>query len=298
MNIYAYEEAFGAADKTSRSMRQAIDKWYALYFGKAGIQDTNPCQRIPYTVVNHLVKAVFGEYAVRAEGELEKQVVMALNSKSREAMQQALVGGECYLKPWFDKGNLCFGVIPRRNALIFGRNADGEPTDMGTVERSTHGRYYYTLMERRYIDESGCTVIENKLFRSLNSDSIGQQVPLRELDDYKDLPDIYRYGEGFGSVGLVRLRNPVLNCVDGSNEGVSVYAAAVGLIAAAVISMVWEVLFPAEFSWNVFAGAQIYVSLVIAGLGLFLLLKLKKHPILIICISAVLGIAAGYIFGL
>ena len=74
--------------------------------------------------------------------------------------------------------------------------------------------------------------------------------------------------------------------------------AAVGLIAAAVISMVWEVLFPAEFSWSVFAGAQIYVSLVIAGLGLFLLLKLKKHPILIICISAVLGIAAGYLFGL
>ena len=74
--------------------------------------------------------------------------------------------------------------------------------------------------------------------------------------------------------------------------------AAVGLIAAAVISMVWEVLFPADFSWSVFAGAPIYVSLVIAGLGLFLLLKLKKHPILIICISAVLGIAAGYAFGL
>lgn len=74
--------------------------------------------------------------------------------------------------------------------------------------------------------------------------------------------------------------------------------AAVGLIAAAVISMVWEVLFPAEFSWNVFAGAQIYVSLVIAGIGLFLLLKMKKHPILIICVSAVLGIGAGYAFGL
>ena len=74
--------------------------------------------------------------------------------------------------------------------------------------------------------------------------------------------------------------------------------AAVGLIAAAVISMVWEVLFPGGFKWNAFAGAQIYVSLAIAGLGLFLLLKLKKHPILIICISAVLGIGAGYLFGL
>lgn len=74
--------------------------------------------------------------------------------------------------------------------------------------------------------------------------------------------------------------------------------AAVGLIAAAVFSMVVEVLFPAGFNWGVFGGAQLYVSLVIAGLGLFLLLKMKKHPILIICISAVLGIAAGYAFKL
>ena len=74
--------------------------------------------------------------------------------------------------------------------------------------------------------------------------------------------------------------------------------AAVGLIAAAVITMVTEVLFPAGFSWNLFAGAQIYVLLVIFALGLWLLLKMKKHPIFIICISAVLGIAAGYIFGL
>lgn len=74
--------------------------------------------------------------------------------------------------------------------------------------------------------------------------------------------------------------------------------AAVGLIAAAVITMVIEVLFPAGFSWNLFAGAQIYVSLAIFALGLWLLLKMKKHPIFIICVSAVLGIAAGYIFGL
>lgn len=74
--------------------------------------------------------------------------------------------------------------------------------------------------------------------------------------------------------------------------------AAVGLIASAVITMVIEVLFPAGFSWGQFAGAQIYVSLAIFALGLFLLLKMKEHPIFIICISAVLGIGAGYLFGL
>jgi len=35
-----------------------------------------------------------------------------------------------------------------------------------------------------------------------------------------------------GSVGLVRLKTPMLNCVDGSADGVSVYSAAMGLIRA------------------------------------------------------------------
>ena len=74
--------------------------------------------------------------------------------------------------------------------------------------------------------------------------------------------------------------------------------AAVGLIASAVITMVLEVLFPGGFSFGAFGGAQLYVSLAIAALGLYLLLKMKKHPILIICISALLGIGAGYLFGL
>lgn len=230
MNIYSYEEAFGAADKTSRAMRRAIADWYDLYFRDSWQQDRDPGQRIAYTVVNKLVKTIFGEYKAQVQGKQEQMAVAALDGKCREAMQQTLVGGECYLKPWFDDGVPCFGVIPRRNVLIFGRNGDGEPTDLGTVEKTVRDRYYYTLLERRFLDPEGYTVIENRLFRSLNDETLGVETELGEVKAYAELPRRYRYSEKLGSVGLVRMKNPMLNCVDGSADGVSVYAAAARLI--------------------------------------------------------------------
>ena len=67
MAIYNYEEAFGAWDQTSRSMRRAIGDWFSLYYGSGKGTDRDPCQRVAYTVVSKLVRAVFGEYQVTCD---------------------------------------------------------------------------------------------------------------------------------------------------------------------------------------------------------------------------------------
>lgn len=69
--------------------------------------------------------------------------------------------------------------------------------------------------------------------------------------------------------------------------------AVVGLIGSAVISVGKTVFFPA----GIFFGTTFFISLAIFAVCAVLAFK-KKHPIAVICISAVLGIAAGYIFGL
>ena len=73
--------------------------------------------------------------------------------------------------------------------------------------------------------------------------------------------------------------------------------AVVGLIGAAAISIAVTVLFPHGISREVFSGFNIYISLAIFALMALLAFK-KVHPILIICLSAVIGIAAGYGFEL
>ncbi len=230
MGVYSYEEAFGAWDKTSPAMRKAISQWFRLYYGSEGTEQTEPCQRIAYTVVNKLVRTVFGEYTAVSEEPFCQRVLDALKCQSRQALELSLIGGECYLKPCLSEKGLFFTLIPRCNALIFARDPLGRVTDIGTAETSALGRYYYTLLERRTVDEKGYLTIQNRLYRSLNSQSLGTAVPLSSHPDYARLQECYRYEQPVGSIGLVQVKTPMLNCVDGSLDGVSVYAAAVGLI--------------------------------------------------------------------
>lgn len=231
MSIYSYEGAFGAWDQTSKPMREAIENWFSLYYGKAGTEG-DPSQRIAYTVVTKLTKTIFGEYKAVAKDQLAQQVIDALGKVRKQAVGLALIGGECYLKPCFKEGGFAFTLIPRNNILVFSRDQWGVPTDVGTVEKTVGEKCYFTLLERRKVDAQGYLTIENRLYKAYNAENLGMEVPLTEVEAYKELPVSYTYPQPVYTVGLVALKTPMFNCVDGSTEGVSVYAAAADLIGA------------------------------------------------------------------
>ncbi len=68
---------------------------------------------------------------------------------------------------------------------------------------------------------------------------------------------------------------------------------AIALIFSAIISMGSAVFFPAGVALSVFATYEFWASAVIC-VGMIVLVFRKVHPIAVICISAVLGILAGY----
>ena len=70
--------------------------------------------------------------------------------------------------------------------------------------------------------------------------------------------------------------------------------AVVGLIGGAVLSVVLTVFFPMGFTMTVVTDLSFYVSLAIFVTMVILAFK-KVHPIIIICLSAVVGIVAGYL---
>lgn len=230
MSIYSYEQAFGAWDKTSQAMRKGIERWFRMYYDGAADDRADTCQRIPYTVVNKLVKTVFGEYTASSATELGKALLAELDGKKRLAMQLAMVGGVCYLKPCPVGTGFSVTLIPRDRILIFGRDGNGIPTDVGLVEKSVMGNDYFTLLERRTVDSAGYLTITNCLYRSRDSRSLGAEIPLKNVPAYSNLPERYCFQKPVGSVGLVEMKLPILNCVDGSADGVAVYAAAEGLI--------------------------------------------------------------------
>ncbi len=230
MSIYNYEQAFGAWDRTSSSMRKAIDRWFAMYYDSGSDKSADACQRIPYTVVNKLVKAVFGEYQATAGTPFGQTVLQSLDEKKRLAMQLALVGGTCYIKPCPVGKGFSFTLVPRNQVLIFGRDESGNPTDVGLVEKRVEDNYFYTLLERRRVDAEGFLTISYRLYRSRDGQNLGVEIPLKNAPAYRHLEESYCFQRFVGSIGLVEVKLPILNCVDGSYDGVSVYAAAEGLI--------------------------------------------------------------------
>lgn len=229
-NAAQYAMAFQATEITSAEMREAIPEWRSLYYQAAPQKGEDPCQRIAYTVVRKLTKTVFSEYKTTCKDAFTDGVLTALNRVSAVAMQMALIGGECRLKPIPVKDGFRFVVVPRHNILVFGRDAEGNMTDVGTMEQTAAGNFYYTLLERRTVDSRGYLTIRNRLFRSYSKDSLGQEVSLTSVPQYAELPEEYTFPRPVGSVGMAQLRTPMVNCVDGSADAVSVYAAAVGLI--------------------------------------------------------------------
>lgn len=223
-------DVFKAADITSSWMRLAIAEWFELYYRQNADEKENTCQQIPFTIVRKLTKTVFSEYEAKSTDDFACMILEALKETKNEALQLALIGGECLIKPVPTKNGFYFTVIPRNNIQVFGRDITGAPTDIGTEEKSTMGRFFYTFLERRTVDKNGYLTIKNYLYRSITDNDIGSRVPLSTHPKYAMLEDEFTFSLPVGSIGLIRMKTPIVNCIDGSKDGVSVYAAAVGLI--------------------------------------------------------------------
>lgn len=225
------EQAFGKSDVTSVKMRVALREWLDLYYG-APRPGEDAAPRLAALIVGKLCRTVFAEYETRlppdAAGAARRSMA-ALNGAAKTAMQYALVGGECLLKPVPRDGAFDFAAIRRDCYLPLARDAHGQLLAVGTMERHSADGRQYALLERRTAGVEGLT-IETRLFE-LNGQALGRCVPLDTLPECAALvPQLFL--PGVPGVGLAVLRMPMMNCVDGSTDAVSVYAPAVGLLHA------------------------------------------------------------------
>mgnify|MGYP004720938065 CR=1 FL=1 len=230
--VYNFEQAFGVKDITTAEMKNAIKDWYGLYYASSADGNEDPCQRLPVAIVAKLYKAIFSEYKAEASGakaEFVGGVIDAINGIRKKATQQMLIGGNCFIKPLLTEP-LSFGVINRQNYMTLARSSDGSITDIGTAEQTRDNGVLYTLLERRTVDAAGYLTIKTKLYRSSDGATLGVEVPLDTLDKYAFLEPIVTLPQPVFSVGLIPFNSPAENCVDGSADAVSVYAAAAGLI--------------------------------------------------------------------
>ena len=232
---YNFEQAFHAKDVTSPAMRTAIRAWFDLYFDGEAPDDMDRCQRLPVVIVNKLYKTAFSEYVATigstgAKADFMSDLLTKLDRVRKTAMQMALVGGECFVKPVLSGKSLDFTVVRRDCFIPLARGTGGRITSVGTAEFTSEGGKYYTLLERRTVNRGGFLTIESKLYQSSDRSMLGSQVPLGTLGKYAALEPVLTLPQPVGNLGMAPLVTPMLNVVDGSEDAVAVYAAAVGLI--------------------------------------------------------------------
>ena len=222
------EQAFGRGDVTSARMQAAIREWLNLYYGTQSPGE-DAADRLAVLVVSKLCRTVFAEYESRTAEALAPSL-QALDAVRVQAMQYALVGGECLLKPVLHGRGFDFVPIRRDCYAPLGRDAHGALTGVGTMEVLRHDGRGYLLLERRTAGADGLT-IETRLFE-LAGEALGREVPLATLPATVQLqPSLLL--PGVRGVGLAALRTPLLNCVDGGPDAVAVYAPAAGLMHSA-----------------------------------------------------------------
>ena len=231
------EEALGMTDATSSAMKHAIAEWYAAWYGRAPTKTEDPCQRLPYAIVNKLCKATFGEYdsslqhTDSAKAKYLDGVRSTFDACKTSFMTQAMIGGEAWAKPVpMPDGRLTWQIVGRDSVIILGRDASGIPSDVALCEKSVSAdHHFYTLVERR-TSFAGRLTIQYCLYCSDNKSTLGRRVLLASLPQYERLEDEYTFAVPIDGVGMVFLRMPITNCVDGSADGVSIYEPAMGLI--------------------------------------------------------------------
>lgn len=223
--VSGFEQAFNMKDITSSEMKIAVQDCFDLYFGATKEKEDN-CQRIPALIVSKLYKTTFSEYCVNADGDFANDVLTKLGEIKKKAMQFMLVGGSVLLKPVPNGDGFYFLPVRRDCFIPLGRDSEGKLTSIGTSEQTVVNGKYYTLLERRTAGES--LLIENKLFVSDSANDLGVPVPLNSIKKYEMLQPSFELP--IKGIGLVEMKTPLLNDVDGSADGVPVYEPARMLI--------------------------------------------------------------------
>lgn len=229
-NISSFQEAFGVKDITTEEMQNAIKECFDLYFSVEDSDTEDDCQRLPVIIVNKLIKTIFGEYEATSEdgdGSFAEMVLDGLDEIKKQAMQYCLIGGECLLKP-IPKGESIEWLPIRRDCFIpLGRDAHGRLTSVGTAEFTVENETFYSLLERRTV-ENGKLTIETRLFSSTDATSLGTPVRLDSVERYADLEP--EFVLNIDNIGLVQIKTPLLNDVDGTSDGICVFEPARKLI--------------------------------------------------------------------
>lgn len=225
----------------SEKMIDAINEWNNMLNGQAEwITDSVKSLRIENGICREFADAALVEMETSISNEKLNRIYQRCILDLNENLQEGIGLGSFILKPL---GNGTAEYVTADKFIPIKFDDNGKPIDVGflTVKRAGD-QSYFTRFERHYLSNGNLT-IETRCFHSQSENEIGLSCSLEEVEEWAKInPGPLTY-LGMDKMDFGYYRNPLINKVDGSKCGVSIYESATDLIRKADIQAArldWE----------------------------------------------------------
>ena len=220
------KEALDLDTCVSDEMLDRMNLWAAMYRGHAPWckdpvvslrKEKGICQEFSNVVLNEMESKV----SIDSLDKIYRDAVRDLN----ENLQSGLALGSIVIIPL--GGNRVEYITADRFIPI---EFDGRGRLVNVVfvqvKKLADDDFYHRFEQHDFKVNDGTLTITNTAFHSDSAESIGRRINLKDVDEWKNLPESVTYS-GLEKPDFGYYRNPIKNEIDGSSCGVSIYDSAV-----------------------------------------------------------------------
>lgn len=233
----------------SSKMVAAIDLWAKMYKDDAPwLNDDIISAGLPASISREFATSTTVEFGSEITGSKRADYLNSIYKKVKKNLRKNLeygcaLGGLVF-KPYVANGKLLVDVIRATNFFPVEYDSNEDCTAGIFVSRRTEGKYYFTRLEYHNLDTSTRKyTIQNKAYKSSTEETLGGEVPLASIDEWKDIQEFVEINNidkplfGYFKVPLAN------NIEPDSPIGVSVFSRAKDLIKEAdkqFARLLWE----------------------------------------------------------
>lgn len=220
------KEALDLDTCVSDEMLVRMNLWGAMYRGHAPWcedsvvslrKEKGICQEFSNVVLNEMESKV----SIEALDKIYREAVRDLN----ENLQSGLAFGSLVIKP-LGGNKVEYITADRFIPIEFDDRGRLVNVVFVQVKKLADDDFYHRFEQHDFKAGDGTLTITNTAFHSDSAESIGRQISLKDVDEWKNLPPSVTYA-GLEKPDFGYYRNPIKNEIDGSSCGVSIYDSAV-----------------------------------------------------------------------
>ena len=220
------KEALDLDTCVSDEMLNQMNLWAAMYRGHAPWckdpvvslrKEQGICKEFANVVLNEMESKV----SIESLDKIYRDAVRDLN----ENLQSGLALGSIVIKP-LGGNKVEYITADRFIPIEFDDSGRLVNVVFVQVKKLADDDFYHRFEQHNFKVNDGTLTITNTAFHSDSAESIGRRIDLKDVDEWKNLPESVTYA-GLEKPDFGYYRNPIKNEIDGSSCGVSIYDSAV-----------------------------------------------------------------------